>query len=95
MWLRDQKVRLKHVDTNGYLHSHDMKYPRPIAGQHEVGGGGNFLPMSGCFKMLTGYRSRGTDVKLTYLFLQVCALPTKSSNNLWVATQGVYLPVVR
>eukprot|EP00271_Cylindrocystis_brebissonii_P006550 TRINITY_DN19323_c0_g1_i1.p1 TRINITY_DN19323_c0_g1~~TRINITY_DN19323_c0_g1_i1.p1 ORF type:complete len:214 (+),score=21.70 TRINITY_DN19323_c0_g1_i1:379-1020(+) len=35
-WLRDQKVRLQHVDTNSYLHSHDKKYNRPIAGQYEV-----------------------------------------------------------
>lgn len=38
VWLRDQKIRLKHVDTHGYLHSHDKKYGRPIAGQHEICG---------------------------------------------------------
>ncbi|KAG0566950.1 hypothetical protein KC19_7G099300 [Ceratodon purpureus] len=26
VWTLDQKVRLRHVDTNGYLHSHNMKY---------------------------------------------------------------------
>lgn len=36
VWLRDQKVRLQHVDTGGYLHSHDKKYSRIVAGQQEV-----------------------------------------------------------
>lgn len=26
VWTLDQKVRLRHVDTNGYLHSHNMKF---------------------------------------------------------------------
>eukprot|EP00270_Netrium_digitus_P017226 TRINITY_DN628_c0_g1_i1.p1 TRINITY_DN628_c0_g1~~TRINITY_DN628_c0_g1_i1.p1 ORF type:complete len:234 (+),score=31.10 TRINITY_DN628_c0_g1_i1:53-703(+) len=38
VWMRDQKVRLQHVDTSGWLHSHDRKYGRPIAGQYEVCG---------------------------------------------------------
>lgn len=38
VWKQDHKVRLQHVDTWGYLHSHDKKYGRPIAGQHEVCG---------------------------------------------------------
>eukprot|EP00246_Nothoceros_aenigmaticus_P018030 TRINITY_DN9273_c0_g1_i1.p1 TRINITY_DN9273_c0_g1~~TRINITY_DN9273_c0_g1_i1.p1 ORF type:complete len:227 (-),score=32.70 TRINITY_DN9273_c0_g1_i1:261-941(-) len=37
-WLRDQKVRLLHIDTGGYLHSHDKKYSRIVAGQQEVCG---------------------------------------------------------
>ncbi|KAG0581446.1 hypothetical protein KC19_4G252500 [Ceratodon purpureus] len=38
IWMQDQKVRLRHVDTNGYLHSHDKKYSRIVAGQQEVCG---------------------------------------------------------
>ncbi|EFJ17205.1 hypothetical protein SELMODRAFT_444987 [Selaginella moellendorffii] len=38
VWLRDQKVRLLHLDTNGYLHSHDKKYNRIVPGQQEVCG---------------------------------------------------------
>lgn len=35
-WKQDQKVRLQHVDTGGYLHSHDKKYSRIAGGQQEV-----------------------------------------------------------
>lgn len=35
-WRQDQKVRLRHVDTGGYLHSHDKKYSRIAGGQQEV-----------------------------------------------------------
>ncbi|CAK9219543.1 unnamed protein product [Sphagnum troendelagicum] len=38
VWLRDQKVRLRHVNTNGYLHSHDKKYNRIVTGHQEVCG---------------------------------------------------------
>ncbi|KAH7441305.1 hypothetical protein KP509_03G033200 [Ceratopteris richardii] len=38
LWMRDQKVRLRHVDTGLYLHSHDKKYQRIAAGQQEVCG---------------------------------------------------------
>lgn len=40
VWMQDQKVRLRHVDTNGYLHSHDKKYSRIVSGQQEVCGMG-------------------------------------------------------
>eukprot|EP00897_Mesotaenium_endlicherianum_P006125 jgi/Mesen1/5540/ME000280S04660 len=56
VWMQDKKVRLLHVDTGGYLHSHDKKYGRPIAGQYEV-----------------------------------CAMQRKTSDGLWVATEGVYM----
>ncbi|GJN03627.1 hypothetical protein PR202_ga21093 [Eleusine coracana subsp. coracana] len=36
LWKRDQKVRLRHVDTGGYLHSHNKKYNRLGGGQQEV-----------------------------------------------------------
>ncbi|KAL2633924.1 hypothetical protein R1flu_005403 [Riccia fluitans] len=55
VWLRDQKVRFLHVDTGGYLHSHDKKYSRIVAGQQEV-----------------------------------CGVPKKNSDNLWIAAEGVY-----
>ena len=29
-------MRLQHVDTKGYLHSHDKKYSHIVAGQQEV-----------------------------------------------------------
>lgn len=35
-WKQDQRVRLQHVDTSGYLHSHDKKYQRIAGGQQEV-----------------------------------------------------------
>ncbi|KAJ8446570.1 hypothetical protein Cgig2_019723 [Carnegiea gigantea] len=38
VWKQDQKVRLHHVDTGGYLHSHDKKYQRIAGGQQEVCG---------------------------------------------------------
>lgn len=37
-WRQDQRIRLRHVDTNGYLHSHDKKYSRIAGGQQEVCG---------------------------------------------------------
>ncbi|KAK4413990.1 Stromal cell-derived factor 2-like protein [Sesamum alatum] len=37
-WRQDQRVRLLHVDTGGYLHSHDKKYSRIAGGQQEVCG---------------------------------------------------------
>ena len=36
VWKRDQKIRLRHVDTGGYLHSHNKKYNRLGGGQQEV-----------------------------------------------------------
>ncbi|CAN6450053.1 unnamed protein product [Victoria cruziana] len=35
-WRQDQRIRFRHVDTNGYLHSHDKKYSRIAGGQQEV-----------------------------------------------------------
>ncbi|KAL2462775.1 Uncharacterized protein Fot_54012 [Forsythia ovata] len=35
-WRQDQRVRLHHIDTGGYLHSHDKKYTRIAGGQQEV-----------------------------------------------------------
>lgn len=37
-WRQDQRIRLQHVDTSGYLHSHDKKYQRIAGGQQEVCG---------------------------------------------------------
>ncbi|MFS7963941.1 putative Mir domain superfamily protein [Helianthus anomalus] len=36
IWRQDQRIRLRHVDTNGYLHSHNKKYNRIAGGQQEV-----------------------------------------------------------
>eukprot|EP00250_Pteridium_aquilinum_P034088 c7019_g1_i1 orf=359-1018(-) len=38
IWMRDQKIRLRHVDTGLFLHSHDKKYQRIAGGQQEVCG---------------------------------------------------------
>ncbi|KAJ4763329.1 Stromal cell-derived factor 2-like protein [Rhynchospora pubera] len=57
-WKQDQKVRFKHVDTQGYLHSHDKKYTRIAGGQQEV-----------------------------------CGVREKRADNVWLAGEGVYLPV--
>lgn len=35
-WKQDQRIRFHHVDTGGYLHSHDKKYTRIAGGQQEV-----------------------------------------------------------
>ncbi|KAK7311905.1 hypothetical protein RJT34_10370 [Clitoria ternatea] len=57
-WKQDQKIRLQHVDTGGYLHSHDKKYSRIAGGQQEV-----------------------------------CGVREKRADNVWLAAEGVYLPV--
>ncbi|XP_021717105.1 stromal cell-derived factor 2-like protein [Chenopodium quinoa] len=58
IWKQDQKIRLHHVDTGGYLHSHDKKYQRIAGGQQEV-----------------------------------CGVKEKSRDNIWLAAEGVYLPI--
>ncbi|CAO2163231.1 unnamed protein product, partial [Urochloa humidicola] len=58
VWKRDQKIRLRHVDTGGYLHSHNKKYNRLGGGQQEV-----------------------------------CGVREKKADNIWLAAEGVYLPV--
>ncbi|KAA8540540.1 hypothetical protein F0562_024541 [Nyssa sinensis] len=57
-WKQDQRIRLHHVDTGGYLHSHDKKYTRIAGGQQEV-----------------------------------CGVREKRADNVWLAAEGVYLPV--
>ncbi|KAL9996690.1 putative Mir domain superfamily protein [Helianthus debilis subsp. tardiflorus] len=37
-WRQDQRIRLLHVDTSGYLHTHDKKFSRIAIGQQEVCG---------------------------------------------------------
>ncbi|CAL5001890.1 unnamed protein product [Urochloa decumbens] len=58
VWKRDQKIRLRHIDTGGYLHSHNKKYNRLGGGQQEV-----------------------------------CGVREKKADNIWLAVEGVYLPV--
>ncbi|KAJ8774103.1 hypothetical protein K2173_009534 [Erythroxylum novogranatense] len=58
-WKQDQRIRLQHVDTGGYLHSHDKKYQRIAGGQQEV-----------------------------------CGVREKRADNVWLAAEGVYLPVI-
>ncbi|KAL8138709.1 hypothetical protein V2J09_004710 [Rumex salicifolius] len=57
-WRQDQRIRLQHVDTGGYLHSHNKKYSRIAGGQQEV-----------------------------------CGVREKRADNIWLAAEGVYLPV--
>ncbi|AES73555.1 putative glycosyltransferase 39 [Medicago truncatula] len=57
-WKQDQRFRLQHIDTSGYLHSHDKKYSRIAGGQQEV-----------------------------------CGVREKRADNVWLAAEGVYLPV--
>ncbi|KAL9400432.1 hypothetical protein Peur_009393 [Populus x canadensis] len=57
-WKQDQRIRLHHVDTNGYLHSHDKRYQRIAGGQQEV-----------------------------------CGVREKRADNVWLAAEGIYLPV--
>lgn len=58
MWKQDQKIRLQHIDTGGYLHSHGKKYQRIAGGQQEV-----------------------------------CGVREKQADNVWLAAEGIYLPV--
>lgn len=37
-WKQNQRIRLQHIDTKGYLHSHNKKYQRIAGGQQEVCG---------------------------------------------------------
>ncbi|KAK8645238.1 hypothetical protein V6N13_119081 [Hibiscus sabdariffa] len=57
-WKQDQRIRLQHLDTGGYLHSHNKKYTRIAGGQQEV-----------------------------------CGLREKRADNVWLAAEGVYLPI--
>ncbi|KAG6537013.1 hypothetical protein ZIOFF_002091 [Zingiber officinale] len=57
-WKPDERIRLRHIDTSGYLHSHDKKYTRIAGGQQEV-----------------------------------CGIREKRPDNVWLAAEGVYLPV--
>ncbi|WOK95063.1 stromal cell-derived factor 2-like protein [Canna indica] len=57
-WRQNQRIRLRHVDTGGYLHSHDKKYTRIAGGQQEV-----------------------------------CGVHDKRPDNVWLAAEGVYLPI--
>ncbi|GMI95106.1 ATSDF2-LIKE, Arabidopsis thaliana STROMAL CELL-DERIVED FACTOR 2-like protein precursor [Hibiscus trionum] len=57
-WKQDQRIRLQHIDTSGYLHSHDKKYSRIAGGQQEV-----------------------------------CGVQEKRAGNVWLAAEGVYLPI--
>uniref|UniRef100_A0ACD5ZY75 Uncharacterized protein n=1 Tax=Avena sativa TaxID=4498 RepID=A0ACD5ZY75_AVESA len=57
-WRQNQRIRLRHIDTGGYLHSHDRKYTRIAGGQQEV-----------------------------------CGVGDKRPDNVWLAAEGVYLPV--
>ncbi|KAK3121449.1 hypothetical protein QOZ80_8BG0653560 [Eleusine coracana subsp. coracana] len=59
-WQQDQRIRLRHVNTGGYLHSHDRKYTRIAAGQQEV-----------------------------------CGVADKRPDNVWLAAEGVYLPLIQ
>jgi dolichyl-phosphate-mannose--protein O-mannosyl transferase len=38
VWMRDEPVRFRHVDTGVYLGVSGQQYGRPIAGQHEIVG---------------------------------------------------------
>ncbi|MCO5570424.1 hypothetical protein L7F22_024146 [Adiantum nelumboides] len=38
VWMRNQRIRLRHVDRGVFLHSHDKKYQRIAGGQQEVCG---------------------------------------------------------
>ncbi|KAG7024427.1 Stromal cell-derived factor 2-like protein, partial [Cucurbita argyrosperma subsp. argyrosperma] len=58
-WKQGQRIRLQHVDTGGYLHSHNKKYSRTAGGQQEV-----------------------------------CGVREKRADNVWLAAEGVYLPVM-
>lgn len=57
-WRQEQRIRLQHVDTGGFLHSHDKKYQRIAGGQQEV-----------------------------------CGIREKRPDNIWLAAEGVYLPI--
>ncbi|MCO5563851.1 hypothetical protein L7F22_017500 [Adiantum nelumboides] len=56
VWMKDRKVRLKHVNTGSFLHSHEKAYLRVLARQMEV-----------------------------------CGVDEEGANNVWLASEGVYL----
>lgn len=82
-------MRLRHVDTGGYLHSHNKKYTRIAGGQQEVSIGLSSLD----------YNRIGTNPFIQACFssilriLQVCGIKEKRPDNIWLAVEGVYLPV--
>ncbi|KAI5065444.1 hypothetical protein GOP47_0020139 [Adiantum capillus-veneris] len=56
VWMKDRKIRLKHVVTGSFLHSHEMTYVRVLPRQMEV-----------------------------------CSVGEESVDNVWLASEGVYL----
>lgn len=107
-WKQDQRIRLQHVDTGGYLHSHDKKYQRIAGGQQEV-------RTRNCYFFLQQLKavcrfillrvpmpSYITGTMLTqlefypltiYASVQVCGVREKRADNVWLAAEGVYLPI--
>lgn len=77
-------MRLRHVDTGGYLHSHDKKYSRIAGGQQEV----RSLHISWILVFwLVKLQIRDCG------YVQVCGIVEKRPDNVWLAAEGVYLPV--
>ncbi|KAF9662069.1 hypothetical protein SADUNF_Sadunf18G0015100 [Salix dunnii] len=93
-WKQDQRIRLQHVDTHGYLHSHDKKYQRIAGGQQER------LKVCIWLAIFSSNILGTTHVWYTppnynrNLFPGVvCGVREKRADNVWLAAEGVYLPV--
>lgn len=94
-WRQNQKIRLRHVDTGGYLHSHDRKYTRIAGGQQEVSPYG-MVVCSIWSVVIQRYDLQTTELFILVniiLSLQVCGVGDKRPDNVWLAAEGVYLPV--
>lgn len=91
IWRQDQKVRLQHVDTKGYLHSHDKKYQRIAGGQQEVKYSLAF------FRSLFGLfldTSLFFRLKFKLIFYQHLALKRFSNSFLLIGQLSIIDPIV-
>jgi dolichyl-phosphate-mannose--protein O-mannosyl transferase len=109
-------IRLQHVNTKRWLHSHLHK--SPLSGNQEVSCFGDDdtsnVDDNWVVELQGGDTSwtRDKKVRLTHASTgvalhshnqkysrpitgqhEVCGAPTKDGNNLWIAEEGVYLPV--
>lgn len=90
-WRQDQRIRLHHVDTSGYLHSHNKKYTGIPGGHQEVRNNWFLRTIIARlnFKLLVMMAS---SMRLLIHPSQVCGVRDKRADNVWLAAEGVYFP---
>lgn len=79
-WKQDQRIRLQHVDTGGYLHSHDKKYSRIAGGQQEVR---NCLEYENLLYSLLVLNFEPTNVWIIFLMLTAFSLSEPYMFCIW------------